>query len=62
MSYDAVRTHLARCREQAENGSEEFHSLVDAIEHLAEAVESDLFQIKGALSHIARLVEHEQGN
>lgn len=57
MSYDAVRTELARCREQTESGNEELHSLVDALEHLTEAVESDLFQIKGALSHIARLVE-----
>lgn len=59
MSYDVVRAHLVRCRERAEGGGKEFHELADAIEHLASAVESDLTQIKGALSHIARLLETE---
>ncbi len=59
MSYDAVRAQLVRSRQHAEGSSEEFHSLVDAIEHLTDAVETDLTQIKGALSHLARLIEHE---
>lgn len=57
MSYDVVRSHLVRCRERAESGNKELHDLADAIEHLADAVESDLAQIKGALGHIARLLE-----
>lgn len=60
MSYDVVRSHLVRCRERAES-DKELHDLADAIEQLADAVESDLVQIKGALSHIARLLEPDEG-
>lgn len=61
MSYDSVRAHLDRCRQVAESDTHEIHNLVDALEHLTEAVESDLAQIKGALSHLAGLIE-ERGN
>ncbi len=57
MSYEVVRSHLVRCRERTEGGDNEFHDLADALENLTDAVESDLTQIKGALSHIARLLE-----
>ena len=57
MSYDVVRSHLVRCRERTEDGNNEFSDLADALEHLTDAVESDLTQIKGALSHLARLLE-----
>lgn len=50
---------MVRCRERTEGESNEFHDLADAIEQLAGAVESDLTQIKGALSHLARLLEPE---
>ncbi len=60
MSYDAARSHLARCRRQAEEESVEFQGLIEAIESLTDAVESDLVQIKGALSHLARLIERER--
>lgn len=62
MSYEAVRAHLVRCKQDNENGSEQMDHLADAIDNLAEAVESDLAQIKGALSHIARLVEHDDNS
>lgn len=57
MSYDSVRSRLDRCRQAAESDSDEIHDLVEALEHLTDAVESDLTQIKGALSHLAALIE-----
>ena len=57
MPYRAVRAHLRRCREAAEQGGSGVGGLADAVEQLATALEADLIQIKGALSHIARLLE-----
>ena len=57
MSYDAVRSHLLSCRKAAEKGGSDARALLDAVHQLTVALESDLTQIKGALSHIARLLE-----
>lgn len=57
MPYRAIRAHLRRCREAFEQGDCSAGSLVDAMEQLTVALEADLTQIKGALSHIARLLE-----
>lgn len=57
MSYDAVRSHLLRCRKAAEKRGSDAHDLLDAVHQLTVALESDLTQIKCALSHIARLLE-----
>jgi hypothetical protein len=57
MPYRAVRAHLRRCREAAAQGDCNTGGLADAMEQLAAALEADLTQIKGALSHIARQLE-----
>jgi hypothetical protein len=49
MSYDQIRDLLARCRHR-QNATGE---LVEALEALANAVESDLAEIKAALSQLA---------
>jgi hypothetical protein len=61
MSYQKLRDHLERCRDRASLTNESPDALVDALEALASAVETDLVQIKGALSHLALLLESRQG-
>jgi hypothetical protein len=58
MSYDAVRHHLSVCRDRAALAGEQ-PELLEAIEELATAIESDLVQIKTALSHVAYLLESQ---
>lgn len=36
--------------------------LIDVLDQLTVAIESDLAQIKGALSHVAHLLERRQGS
>jgi len=62
MSYDRVRDILSRCRKALEKGEAdvELEPLLDALEELTGAIESDLLQIKGALSHLARLLEERR--
>lgn len=57
MSYESVREQLTRAKTAAQNGSQDLESLVAALEQLAEALESDLTQIKVALGHVAGLLE-----
>ena len=57
MSYDSVRDSLRRFRLLLDDGNEETRMLVEALDQLTSAVESDLAQIKGALSHVAHLLE-----
>lgn len=57
MSYDSVRERLRRSRDLLKEGDEETRALIDAVDQLAHALESDLAQIKGALSHVAHLLE-----
>ncbi|HEX7082050.1 MAG TPA: hypothetical protein VF329_13650 [Gammaproteobacteria bacterium] len=62
MSYDEVRDSLGRCRKALEKGDQELEleRLLDALEQLTGALESDLMQVKGALSHLARLLEEHR--
>lgn len=56
MSYEAARHYLSRCRDRAEVSGQE-PELLGAVEELAAAVETDMVQIKGALSQMASLLE-----
>jgi hypothetical protein len=57
MSYESVREHLARCRRAAQQGAPDNADLIQALEQLTTALEADLTQIKGALGHVASLLE-----
>jgi flagellar motor switch protein FliM len=58
MSYEAIRARLDRHREQQDNSrSENEKLLLDAVQQLTVALESDLTQLKVALGHVARLLE-----
>lgn len=61
MSYDSARELLRRCKKELQQGDKEAQNFVQALEQLTAAVESDMAQIKGALSHVARLLELRQG-
>ena len=60
MSYESVREHLARCRQAARAGDDDTEGLIEALEQLTIALEADLTQIKGALGHMAHLLEERQ--
>jgi hypothetical protein len=62
MSYDSVRDYLRRSREQLKERDKETQVLIDALDQLTAALESDLAQIKGALSHVAHLLEPRGDN
>jgi hypothetical protein len=57
MSYESVREHLARCRSAAQPEGPDNEDLIQALEQLTSALEADLTQIKGALGHVAHLLE-----
>jgi Arc/MetJ-type ribon-helix-helix transcriptional regulator len=57
MSYDSVRECLRRMRQQPEERDTATETLIEALDQLTAAIESDLAQIKGALSHVAHLLE-----
>jgi hypothetical protein len=57
MSYDSVRDRLRRSRQLLDEDDENTRPLTDALEQLAFAIEADLAQIKGAISHVAYLLE-----
>jgi hypothetical protein len=58
MSYEAIRAELNKLEAQATTPvSERERLLLDAIRQLTVVLESDLTQIKGALGHVARLLE-----
>lgn len=58
MSYQAIRNQLEEIEGQAGNAiSDRDKALLDAFRQLTLVLESDLAQIKGALSHVARLLE-----
>jgi hypothetical protein len=48
---------LTRCRRAAEQGPTDNADLIQALEQLTAALEADLTQIKGALGHVASLLE-----
>lgn len=56
MSYEAARHYLSRCRDRAELSGQE-PEILGAVEELAAAVETDMVQIKVALSQMASLLE-----
>lgn len=57
MSYESVREHLVRAKTAAREGAQDFESLIEALEQLSQALESDLTQIKVAIGHVAGLLE-----
>lgn len=57
MSYDAVRDFLRRSRKQLGERDQETEMLIEALDQLTASLERDLAQIKGALSHVAHLLE-----
>lgn len=56
MSYEAIRERLAQAAEYRDL-SESERLLFDALRQLTLVLESDLTQIKMALSHVASLLE-----
>ena len=60
MSYETVREHIVRCRQAAQQGDPDNEHLLQALEQLTVALESDLTQVKAALSHLAWLLEDPQ--
>jgi hypothetical protein len=62
MSYEAIRTELNKRETQATTPiSEREKLLLEAFRQLTVVLESDLTQIKGALGHVARLLEERRG-
>ena len=60
MSYDDVLVSLKRCKATAQQESFDRESLIEALEQLVVVLESDLTQIKVALSPNASLLEKRQ--
>ena len=59
MSYEAIRQRLARCTEDDSVMSANEKILLESLRQLTTVLESDLTQIKVALSHVARLLESD---
>ena len=59
MSYDVIRQRLAQYMEEDKRFSENEKILIEALQQLTIVLESDLTQIKVALSHVARLLESQ---
>jgi hypothetical protein len=57
VAYDSVREQLKRAQQALVDRDEETRRLTEALEQLNKILESDLTQIKAALSHLARLFE-----
>lgn len=57
MSYDAIYASLERCKQTSTQDNIDYQSLIEAIELLVGMLETDLTQIKMALSHNATLLE-----
>ena len=60
MSYDSARKSLQRLRSEAITAPEQSAELVDALNHLVNALESDMVQIKMALSYVAHALERDR--
>jgi hypothetical protein len=60
MSYENVRDHLTLYKRAVKEGNQDAESLVEALEHLTLAIESDMTQLKIALGHVARLLEESR--
>lgn len=57
MSYDTVYACLERCKRATSEDRVDLRSLIEALEQLVVVLESDITQIKVALSHNAALIE-----
>ena len=57
MSYEAAREQLQRCKTPTNGSDSQNTDLLNALNELTVAVETDLVQIKKALSHVALLLE-----
>jgi hypothetical protein len=57
MSYEAARERIQRCNTPATGSDSQNTDLLIALNELTVALETDLVQIKKALSHVALLLE-----
>ena len=57
MSYEAAREQIRRCRTPVDGQAPQNQDLLVALDELTVALETDLLQIKKALSHVALLLE-----
>ncbi len=57
MSYEAARERIQRCKMLANGSVSQNADLLSALNELTVALETDLVQIKKALSHVALLLE-----
>ena len=57
MSYEAAREIIQRCAVAEGGKSDSNQELIAALDELTVALETDLVQIKKALSHVAQLLE-----
>jgi hypothetical protein len=57
MSYEAARERIQRCATPVNDEASQYAELLQALEELTVALETDLVQIKKALSHIALPLE-----
>jgi len=57
MSYEAARERIQRCKTLANGSDSQNADLLSALNELTVALETDLVQIKKALSHVALLLE-----
>ena len=57
MSYEAAREIIQRCTLREDKNTDSNHELMVALEELTVALETDMVQIKKALSHVALLLE-----
>jgi hypothetical protein len=57
MSYEAARERIQRCKTPANGSDSPNADLLSALNELTVALETDLVQIKKALSHVALLLE-----
>lgn len=57
MSYESAREYIHRYKSQADDLPARDQAMLDALNELTVALETDLTQIKAALSHVATLLE-----
>jgi ATP:corrinoid adenosyltransferase len=57
MSYEAAREIIQRCTASENSNTDNNQELMVSLDELTVALETDLVQIKKALSHVAQLLE-----
>ncbi|MGI9258304.1 MAG: hypothetical protein ACR2QQ_05690 [Gammaproteobacteria bacterium] len=60
MSYEAAREKIQKCSAPVGDPLAQNHELLAALNELTVALETDLVQIKKALSHVALLLESRE--